>query len=146
MKRRVPLLPASISLIVLAAAFSWQASLAAAAGSHVTVFMSTEAWYDETPPCVSLIDCSAVPPTTPYPEESLHVSITAGQETARTYLAFDLPSGVEFGTLTLPLDTDPADGSAAPDTANLTACLVTKTFKPVRGSLESPPPANCHVS
>jgi len=147
MKRRVSFLLASASLLALAAGFSWQGSSAAAAsGTGETVFMSTEAWYDETPPCVSLIDCSAVPAATPYPEDSLHVSIAAGQETARTYLAFELPSGVEFGTLTLPLDTHPADGSAAPDTADLTACLVTKTFKPVRGSLESPPPANCHVS
>ena len=146
MKRRVSFLVASASLLVLAVAFSWHGSPAAAASATTqTVFMSTEAWYDETPPCVSLIDCSAVPAATPYPEDSLHVSITAGQETARTYVAFDLPSGVEFGTLTLPLDTDPADGSAAPDTADLTACLVTKTFKPVRGSLETPPPANCHV-
>src|SRR5205823_10646462 len=83
----------------------------------------------------------------PYPEDTLHVSVTAGQETARTYIAFYLPaSNLTGGTLTLPLDTSPSDGSVAPDTADLTACLVTHSFKPVRGSLETPPPANCHVS
>ena len=79
MKRRVSFLVASASLLVLAVAYSWHGSPAAAASATgVTVFMSTEAWYDETPPCVSLVDCSAVPPTTPYPEDSLHVSVTAG--------------------------------------------------------------------
>src|SRR5205807_2607250 len=86
MTRRVPFLFASASLLV-AAAFGWQGpSAAAAQRTSATVFMSTEAWYDETPPCVSLIDCSTVPTATPYPEGTLHVSITAGQETARTYL------------------------------------------------------------
>ena len=65
MKRRVSFLVASASILVLAVAFSWHARPAAAAqGSATTVFMSTEAWYDETPPCVSLIDCSAAPATT----------------------------------------------------------------------------------
>jgi hypothetical protein len=149
MKKTASFLVASTSILLIATAFSWQAGRAAAAQtSTVTVFMSTEAWYDETPPCVSLIDCSAVPAATPYPEDSLHVSIVAGQETARTYLAFDVPTGADLftGTLTLPLDTSAADGSVSPDTAELTACLVTKSFKPVRGSLEAPPPANCHVS
>src|SRR5439155_14439957 len=148
MKRRVSFLVASASILVLAVAFSWHARPAAAAqGSAPTVFMSTEAWYDETPPCVSLIDCSAAPAATPYPEDTLHVSVTAGQETARTYVAFYLPaSNLTGGTLTLPLDTSSSDGSVAPDTADLTACVVTHSFKPVRGSLETPPPANCHVS
>jgi hypothetical protein len=151
MKRRVAVLLAAASLLLaLSAAFAWSGSPAwAGSGSGETVFMSTEAWYDEPPPCVSLIDCSTVPATSPYPKETLHVSVSGGQETARTYLEFDTaPAPGETligGTLTLPIDDAAADGSLAPDQATFQACAVTKSFKPVRGSTEKPPAVDCHV-
>ena len=95
--------------------------------------MSTEAWYLEPPPCVSLIDCSPASAASPYPKDTLHVSDTAGQETARTYLAFPVGKGLFGGTLTLPIDDAASDGSMTPDQATLQACLVTETFKPVQG-------------
>ena len=123
----------------------------AAGGGQVTVSMTTEAWYNEPPPCVSLIDCSAAPSPNPYPADTVHVSIFAGRETARSYLQFSLgglPSGATLtgGTLTLPLDTSSSDGSLSPEQANIVACLVTQKFTAVRGSLAAPPAANCKVS
>jgi hypothetical protein len=152
MNRRLPfLLPSSCLLVLLAVVAAWRGPAAAAAPEQtMTVYMSSEAWYDETPPCVSLIDCSALPSPTPYPEDTLHVSVAAGQETARTYLAFAIavPSGgnITDATLTLPLDTDPGDGSVAPDTAAITACPVSAEIEPVRGSLDAPPKANCALT
>ena len=152
MNRRVPALLASSCLLLLVAVVgAWRGAPAAAASERtVTVFMSSEAWYDETPACVSLIDCSAVPSPSPYPEDTLHVAVTGGQETARTYLAFSsvVPSGGRLtgGTLQLPLDTESGDGSLAPEQAALVACLVTGEVEPVRGSLAAPPPADCDAS
>src|SRR5438093_403095 len=143
-KRVLSYLFASLVLVSLA---SWAGGSAAADDTRtVTVQMQAEAWYQEIGPCVSLIDCSALPAPNPYPEDTLHVAATGGQENARTYLAFSLsaiPFGaqVQDGTLTLPLDTDQGDGSFAPDQADLLACLVTEPFKPVRGSAEKPPEA-----
>jgi hypothetical protein len=79
----------------------------------------------------------------------LHVAITAGQETARTYLAWPvaLPLNTRLtgGTLELPLDLDPASGSASPETADFVACLTTPDFEPVRGSFATPPEADCEI-
>src|SRR5437667_6560497 len=121
---------------------------ASAAGRRaITVAMSTEAWYQEPPPCVSLIDCSAAPAASPYPQNTVHVSVTGGQETARTFLAFgfQVPFGASLlgGTLSLPVDQDPAAGTLQPDQADMQACLVTGSFKAVRGSLATPPKADC---
>src|SRR5437660_248691 len=124
------------------------AGASAGANRHtITLTMSTEAWYQEPPPCVSLIDCSAAPAASPYPQDTVHVSVTGGQETARTYLAFRflVPFGASLlgGTLSLPVDQDPGAGTLQPDQADMQACLVTGSFKAVRGSLATPPKADC---
>ena len=124
------------------------AGASAGANRHtITLTMSTEAWYQEPPPCVSLIDCSAAPAAGPYPQDTVHVSVTGGQETARTYLAFRflVPFGASLlgGTLSLPVDQDPGAGTLQPDQADMQACLVTGSFKAVRGSLATPPKADC---
>ena len=146
--RVAPLLGVASLLVALSAGFAWKGAPASASTGRATLFMSTEAWYAEVPPCSSLIDCSSAPPI-PYPKDTLHVSVSGGQETARTYLAFSpaAPAGATLigGTLTLPVDDAAADGSVTPDQATLQACLVTQRFKPVRGSTEKPPPTNCHV-
>src|SRR5437867_1841272 len=91
MKRRIALAPAGGSaLLALAAVLAWGGPTWAAT-RHATVPMSAEAWYDEPPPCVSLIDCSTVPSESPYPAKTLHVAISGGRETARTYVVFSLP-------------------------------------------------------
>jgi hypothetical protein len=125
--------------------------LAAAPRDSVTVKPSTEAWYQQVPPCVALVDCSALPGATAYPEDTLHVEISAGQERARMYLAFSLseiPAGAELlgGTLTLPIDADPAHGSFSAEQADMVACLVEAEFEPVRGSPSRPPQTACKAS
>jgi len=115
----------------------------------ITVTIFKGAWFARAEPCLSVIDCAALPPASPYPEGTLHVALSGGEETARSYIAlsFILPLDAELtgGSLELPVDTDPAHGSVAPETADLIACLADRKFKPVRGSLEKPPPTKCAV-
>ena len=115
----------------------------------VTVPISKGAWYAQLPPCLSAIDCSVLPPTSPYPEDTLHVAISGGEETARTYVAlsFILPLDAVLtgGTLDLQVDTDPSHGSVSPETARMVACLVVDEFEPVRGSADKPPRTKCAV-
>lgn len=47
--------------------------------------------------------------------------------------------------MTLPIDPDPAHGSANPETARIIACLTTPEFDEVKGSLEKPPEVDCDV-
>lgn len=107
------------------------------------------AWFARAEPCLSVIDCAVLPPVSPYPEDTLHVALSGGDETARAYIAmsFLLPPDADLlgGELELPIDTDPAHGSVAPETADLIACLTDHKFKPVRGSLEKPPSTRCAV-
>ena len=138
-------------LLVWFAAAAWSPSAIAETQQDARVFMDTQAWYLELPPCQSLIDCSPVPEVNPYPKDTLHVAVTAGLETARTYVSFSLeavPPGSRLagGMLALPVDTNPLDGSLFADQAELVACRVSGTLEPVRGSLAVPPPADCTVS
>ena len=139
-----------IAVVAVAPFLNTGASLAQVGETEeVEATPSKEAWHNETPACVSFIDCSALPPANPYPEDTLHVSSSAGQETARTYLAFSppLPFGavLQEANLILPIDADPAHGSASPETASMIACLTDPTFKPVKGSVEKPPEVDCEV-
>lgn len=116
-----------------------------------TVKTSTEAWYTTTGACGDPADCSAVqeaPESPAYPEDTLHVDVNAGQQTAATYLQLDtsaLPFGSEItgGTLTLPIDDDAQDGSLAPDSAKLVACAVTEPIQEANGSTSKPPKTDC---
>ncbi len=116
---------------------------AAAVPSEVALTTATEAWY-HTAPAAAL---STLPPTNPYPAETLHVGIAGGQEESRTDLRFDVsPLGpedvIEGGTLLLPVDV--AD-SRSPETADLRACAVTETGPSVQGSFAEPPEADCSI-
>lgn len=118
----------------------------AATREQIEVTTSKTAWYAQAPPCAA-IDCSVLPLVHPYPEDTLHVSISGGQETARTYLAFPtfVSGRLVGGTLELPLDDDPAGGSVTPESAHFVACLTKTKFEPVRGSFAQPPKADCKV-
>jgi hypothetical protein len=115
----------------------------------VTATIFKGAWFARAEPCLTVIDCAPLPPVSPWPEDTLHVAVSGGEETARSYLAlsFLLPFDAELvgGTLELPVDTDPTHGSVAPETADLVACMADQRFKPVRGSFEEPPPTKCAV-
>jgi hypothetical protein len=148
--------------LALALAVSWLAAgllmapgwrrpaYAASETKSVKAQMATEAWYLQVLPCVGLIDCSPLPPVNPFPEDTLHVAVAGGQETARTYASFSftVPSTASLtgGTMTLPVDTNPLHGSLLPDRAQMLACLVTEEFGSVRGSLATPPAIDCDVS
>lgn len=139
-----------VASVAIAPFFSPGASLAAVGDAEeVQANPSKEAWHNETPACISFVDCSALPPANPYPENTLHVASSGGQETARTYLAFSppLPFGavLQEANLVLPIDADPSHGSASPEAASMIACLADPTFKPVKGSVEKPPDVDCEV-
>ena len=113
---------------------------------EIEVTTTKAAWFAQAPPCTA-IDCSVLPLVSPYPEDTLHVSVSGGQETARTYVAFPIPiDDVVGGTLELPLDADPANGSVSPETANFIACPAATKFEPVRGSFAEPPKTQCRIS
>lgn len=118
-----------------------------------------EAWYQPNPTCGAPSGCvssgslpaqpPAAVPTSPYPAGTMHIGFTAGQETARSYLALPLSGVVDTITgasLNVPLDTAQASGSQAPETAKLQACLFTGALTPAEGSTAAPPKAECGAS
>ncbi len=139
----------------------------ASAASSVQAAPSSEAWYQLNPTCSTPAGCQAPPaapaapvpappaplpvavptgvPTSPYPAGTLHVAVTAGTETARTVLGLptDVAGGVTAAQLSVPLDLDPADGSAMPETAKLLVCLTKAPVVSVEGSLDAPPTTDC---
>lgn len=126
-----------------------------AALHSITVADIAEAWYSASPIdiCTTPLGCPPdQAPTSPYPADTLHVGVAAGQETARTYLLPDLslvPPGMSFGstTMTIPVATGTTDGTQSPDTAHVIACLVTAPFADgADGSTQTPPKADCSVS
>ena len=122
---------------------------AASAGS-ATVGVLADAWYAASSACTqSPTGClPAAAPVSPYPAKTLHVGTFGGQEESRTYLSLNLtslPAGTKLtgGTLRLPVSSG-QDGSVAPDTATLQACVVTAAFKDdVEGSTSTPPAVDC---
>ena len=121
----------------------------ARADSSLTVTPQTEGWYQSNPSCHAPSRClttAGAPATSPYPVRSLHVGFSAGQETARSYLALVLPARtaeLRSGSLTVPLDLKQVDGSQSPDRATLQVCLTAATLTAVDGSLASPPEVDC---
>ena len=121
-----------------------------AAGSGIlTVGLASDAWYSGAPACTeSPTGCLPAGAPNPYPAKTLHVGVAFGQEESRSYLALDLallpPStSVTGGTLRVPVASG-EDGSRAPDTASLQACLVTASVDDdVEGSTEEPPAVDC---
>lgn len=107
-----------------------------------------EAWYNTADACDEQVDCSLLPPPNAYPEDTLHVGLTGGDTTAETYLELDTSSippdsSITGGQLTLPVDTEPRDGSLRPDQAELMACVVTEFVDSSAGTFEQPPEYNC---
>lgn len=114
---------------------------------------SAEAWYATAP----VVGCSApvgCPPAAPanaqsYPANTLHVSVVAGQETARSYLEPDflaLPLGATLtsAVLTVPVDTAANSGNQNLSSAKLIACLVTAAFADgTSGSTGPEPSVDC---
>ncbi len=114
-----------------------------------TVETSSEAWYNTAEPCdTDGADCSLLPPTSAYADDTLHVAATAGETTAETYVELQtsgIPDGKEItgGTLTLPVNTEPDTGSLRPEEAKLIACPVSEFFDSTEGSFDDPPEHDC---
>lgn len=127
----------------------------ASAAAPSTVAPTVEAWYQPDPACGSPVGCVgaaplpvAVPaevPTSPFPAGTLHVGVSGGQETARTYLGVDGAGlgGLSAATLVVPLDVAPGSGTTSPETAKLQVCLTREPVVAAEGSLAAPPAADC---
>ncbi|MCU1602286.1 MAG: hypothetical protein JWO22_2995 [Frankiales bacterium] len=134
------------------------------ADSTTNLTPATSAWYQPNPTCPLPTGCltgDSVPaplpvdvPLSPYPAGTLHVGYTGaaangssqGQETARAYLGFPVSSvdgSVTAAALDVPLDTTQADGSLAPETSHIQACLVSATITSTEGSISTPPMVSC---
>lgn len=137
---------AGAALALIVSLSLWSTLSYAATAKNVEA--SVESWYQaspaevgsEDPTCALPTGCVPQPsaPVHPYPEDTLHVGIAGGRDTARTFLMLDLadlPTGalVTGGTLTLPVLTDEESGSIRPETAELNACSVLGPVKKARG-------------
>lgn len=147
--RPVPRAALALSLAAGAALGPAVAALAAGSGS-VTTAPSAEAWYRSAPVCALPTGCPAETPS-PYSPDTLHVGVNLGVEEARTLLQLDLtalPPGTKpaGGQLRLPLATAPQDGTRAPETASLRACLVEQPVTDADGDFDGAPEADCDTS
>ncbi len=138
-----------------AAVVTGSAQAADTAARTATLADAAEAWYAASPVdlCTTPLGCPPEDvPTSPYPADTLHVGIAGGQETARTYvkpdvLAVPFGSTVISATMTLPVATGPDDGTQAPDTAAVVACLASEPFTDgAQGSSATPPKVDCDTS
>ena len=137
----------------------------AAAATSVVLTPTVEAWYQTNPSCQSPTGCVTtsvlpVPPpipvptapsASPYPAGTLHVGVAGGKENARSYLRFPLEQfagkQVTGGTLTIPLDTNPRDGSVSPETSKIAVCETSASdFPAAQGSVAAPPTSDCGAS
>jgi hypothetical protein len=146
---------AGVALAWLMAAPVQAAPVDGSRPASVTVGDAAEAWYAAAPVdlCTTPIGCPPPEaPSSPYPADTLHVGVAGGQESARTYLLPDLtglPYGatVTDGTMTLPLAAAPGDGTQAPDSARIVACLATQPVADgTQGSTAAPPKTDCGTS
>ena len=151
---------AAVALALLLCLSLWATTSFAATAREVGT--AQESWYhaspadlgEEDPTCTLPIGCAPQPsaPIQPYPEETLHVGIAAGRDTARTFLTLDLaqlPVGalITGGTLTLPVLQDEDSGSMRPETAELRACAVIGAVKKARGgAADEQPEYSCETT
>ena len=144
-----------IGIVLAAAIAAVLGGFAPAGASDDTLTPTLESWYQPDPACALPIGClttaaPVAPPAevagpSPYPAGTLHVGLASGAETARSYLVFPVHGlgRITSATLTVPLDVDPANGSALPDTAEVRACLATGELSDVDGAITDPPTVDC---
>lgn len=132
--------------------------LAQAGTTTTDLTADAEGWYQPNPSCPTPAGCvgpgalpvapPAEPPTSPFPARTLHVGMSAGQETARAYLAFPLFSlegTLTSAKLSVPLDLAPSSGSVAPETAKAVVCATIGTVVDVDGAITEPPVTDCGI-
>lgn len=122
----------------------------AQAATDTVLTPTTEGWYQPNPSCASPLGCqpppTQPPSTSPYPARSMHIGLSAGQETARSYLGLPLTGVIgtaTAATLTVPLDTTQGGGSTSPELAKIQVCLTTAALTAVDGSFDAPPKTEC---
>lgn len=155
MKRAVRLAAA----LLLAGGWATLAPSAGEAATGATLTPTAEAWYQPNPSCGSPAGClttESVPvapptavPTSPFPAGTMHVGVAGGQETARSYVGLDVSvvaGALATGTLMVPLDVAPADGSSSPETAKVQVCLTADPVRPAEGSVDPPPTPDCDAA
>ena len=137
----------------------------AQASSDRTITPSTEAWYQPNPTCLLPAGClttgslpvappaelTSLPAANPYPAGTLHVGVTCGQETARTYLRYPLEQleglTVTSATLSIPLDVNTQNGNATPEASKVLICETSSSrIDATEGTIDAPPPLDCAVS
>lgn len=116
---------------------------------------SKEAWYANSPlaaTCTSPLGClpaTTDPTASAYPAGSLHVGVSLGSESSRSYVVPDLHAlpkhtVATHGSLVLPVDATNGDGTTNLPAARIEACLVTaKVTDGVYGSTGTPPTTDC---
>lgn len=145
----------TVALIALATAGG--GSVLAAQDGTAVAKTQVEAWYttlaNEACDAPANLDCSLLPAAETYPEDTLHVGVSSGKQTAITVVELDLfdagiPAGMEIagGKLTLPVDTAPTDGSLQHDAASLVVCHVPDFVSSTAGSLDKPPKTDCDAA
>jgi hypothetical protein len=126
----------------------------AVVGSHASgpmVFRPTvtaAAWFQPDPLCGTPLGCGflKLPTLNPYPKGTFHIGTAIGRQIARAFIAVhvsDTAAEATAGTLSIPLDTNPADGSIAPQTANINVCVVYQAVTDIEGAFDGAPSANC---
>ncbi len=121
----------------------------ALAAETATVTPTVEGWFQPNPSCTTPVGCLAVPggPTelTVFPAGTMHVGVSGGVETARSYLGLprEALADLSGATLEVPLDPSPSSGTITPETAKLQVCLTGAPLAHVEGSLADPPAADC---
>jgi hypothetical protein len=122
---------------------------------------ASEAWYSTAPSlCLPIVGCVTAPVSLPsiYPAGTLHVGVTAGAGSARTFITPDIPDPTKSrqgavpydGKLVLPVDMSLLAGTVAASSAHIKACLVTgkprkapSTTGPTTGAM---PTIDCRTS
>lgn len=129
----------------------WSAKASATPG-YGTASLPTqiEAWY-WTVGCTSPVGCGAVvPPSNPYPANTLHVGYTASQQIEASYFTLNtaaLPAGsvITQATLYLPVATDSPAATLNASSAQIRICPTTQSFRSADFATSKPPATDCNI-
>lgn len=151
------------ALVIGSAAFGF--APLAYGSTETSITPTVEAWYQPNPTCLlptgcvttgSLpvappVDLPSLPAISPYPAGTLHVGVTGGMESARSYLRFPFEQldgkAVTSATLEIPLDANPQNGTTMPESSKVAVCATSSSNIVVsEGTIDAPPPVDCTVS
>jgi hypothetical protein len=163
--RRLSLYTASAAIGLMAAGWCSAASAVpigvtsvasqAAQRDTLRVAATTDAWYASSPLsdiCLPVLPCLSIPlPTSTYPSGTLHVGVTLGKETARSYVTLPIRQPATTltgatGALVLPIADSVTDRTIEPASASILVCLTTTRIKSVFGATTNPPAVDCSAS